>query len=270
MGRVPEIQNGQHCHLLVGSGRLARHLKHYFHLKNIPTVSWSRNRDPDFNSISPAEIPNNKERLLTSLKQCQYVWLLIQDKEIATFVETHPEVTTRQVIHCSGSLVIPGTLSFHPLMTFAGELYTEEFYERILFVGEEGQPSLDCICPNLSNPYAEIEPRLKPLYHALCVASSNFTVVLWQQVLLEFSRLGIDWQNLIPYLQQTTENLVKDPLSALTGPLARGDSQTIEKNLSALRGRPLGPIYEAFVQLHSPKMSPAVRSPSPGGPDVHA
>ncbi|MCB0383823.1 MAG: DUF2520 domain-containing protein [Bdellovibrionales bacterium] len=269
MGRVPEIQTEKLCHLFIGSGRLARHLKYYFTTKNIPVISWSRNKEPEFNSLDVMEFPQNKERLVASLKKAHTVWLLISDREIEKFIETHLEITTRQVVHCSGSLVVSGALSFHPMMTFAEDLYEPEFYEKILFVGESGQEKLRTICPELPNPYKAIEPRLKPLYHALCVASSNFTVVLWQQALIEFSRLGIEWNDLIPYLEQTTTNLIRDPLMALTGPLVRGDEKTIAKNLSSLRGRPLGPIYESFVQLYSENNKPLIPQPK-GGSDVHA
>jgi predicted short-subunit dehydrogenase-like oxidoreductase (DUF2520 family) len=56
-----------------------------------------------------------------------------------------------------------------------------------------------------------------------------------------------------PYLQQQAENLIRDYKTALTGPLARGDRQTMEKNLAALGGDPFQEIYKAFVKAYEEK-----------------
>ena len=49
------------------------------------------------------------------------------------------------------------------------------------------------------------------------------------------------------YRDQIFRNIKETPESALTGPIARGDLQTIRNNIEALHGHPLGTIYRAFV-----------------------
>ncbi len=92
----------------------------------------------------------------------------------------------------------------------------------------------------------------KALYHALCVMAGNFPQILWHSLSGRFSdRLGIPPDILEPYLRQSLDNFLADPGRALTGPLARGDRNTVRRNLSALSGDALQDLYRAFVELHS-------------------
>jgi predicted short-subunit dehydrogenase-like oxidoreductase (DUF2520 family) len=226
----------QPSHLFVGSGRLAKHLHHYFTLKQVPVLQWSRRQDTD-----------REFRELAN--QAQWVWLLISDSEISPFIEAHPEIERHRWVHCSGCLVLPEITSLHPLMSFANELYPLDIYSRMLFVGEPGHPPLATVCPELDNPFRRLAPEDKARYHALCVAANNFSVLLWQTAAREFLKWGISWQELLPYLEVTMNNLATHPTTALTGPLSRGDWPTIERNQAALAGTPLAPVYDSFVKL---------------------
>ena len=269
MGRVPEDTDCRWRHLLVGSGRLAKHLQFYFNEAEIPFQCWSRNGDPQFNSLSPQTYPDSQQRLSETLKNVNCVWLLILDREIQSFVHNHSELRNYQLVHCSGSLVLEEAPSIHPLMTFSSELYSPDFYSKILFVSETGRLGLKDLCPQLDNSSLAINSKLKPLYHALCVASSNFTVLLWQQAQREFEKMGVSWKDLQPYLEQTTHNLIAAPTNALTGPLARGDYQTVSKNLDALADSPLKPVYETFLKLFVDQQT-QISPVSKGGHHVHA
>jgi predicted short-subunit dehydrogenase-like oxidoreductase (DUF2520 family) len=46
------------------------------------------------------------------------------------------------------------------------------------------------------------------------------------------------------------QNILLDPASALTGPLVRGDQQTLEKNLLALQEDPFQKVYESFIACY--------------------
>jgi predicted short-subunit dehydrogenase-like oxidoreductase (DUF2520 family) len=56
-----------------------------------------------------------------------------------------------------------------------------------------------------------------------------------------------------PYLTQVLKNSLQSH-SALTGPIARGDNQTIQKHLDVL-GENFKPLYQSFVQLIREKAS---------------
>jgi len=230
---------------ILGGGRLGRHMRHYFSLLNLPFSCWARERRSSFNTHA---IPNTVQRLQATIQPASHVLLLVTDSAIAELLKRYPFLHEKQLLHCSGALSIPGVAGAHPLMTFSHELYTLEQYRRIPFMVDKGHAFEDLL-PGLPNPHFAISPEEKPRYHALCVMAGNFSQILWQAAVERFSSMGLPPSTLEPYLQQVVQNFVRDPGSALTGPLSRGDQQTIDRNLTALSGDPLEPVYRAFVDL---------------------
>jgi predicted short-subunit dehydrogenase-like oxidoreductase (DUF2520 family) len=249
MGQVPE----RAPLLLVGDGRLAGHLRHYFRAKNLHFKQWSRRHDPP-------------EALPSLLAEADRVLLAIRDDALEDFVREHRESTSEREpepiwVHFSGSVVIDGAWSAHPLSTFAGPAYALKTYESIPFIVEREGPLFAELLPGLDNPSAAIPRDAKPLYHALCVTAGNFTQLLWLQLFRAFeARLDLPAELALPYLRQTglgLEQGLKQDTDVLTGPLARRDYGTIQRNLKALRDAQLDDlagVYEAFVGLADPRL----------------
>src|SRR5262245_52746143 len=105
---------------IVGDGRVARHLQHYFNLLGLPVHVWSRRACPS----SPVD----------RLASCGTVLLLIRDEAIVPFIETWPRLREKRLVHCSGSLVTSLAAGAHPLMTFGPSLYELAEYQSIPFV----------------------------------------------------------------------------------------------------------------------------------------
>jgi predicted short-subunit dehydrogenase-like oxidoreductase (DUF2520 family) len=164
----------------------------------------------------------------------------------------YPLLHTRRLVHCAGALSLPGVAGAHPLMTFSADrLYGLEDYRRIPFLVEEGH-RFGKILPGLPNPHHTMPVGDKALYHALCVMAGNFPQLLWQEVAERFGqRLDLPPEMLAPYLRQVLENFLRDPAGALTGPLARGDAHTVDRNLQALADHPLEGLYRAFAEFHA-------------------
>jgi predicted short-subunit dehydrogenase-like oxidoreductase (DUF2520 family) len=223
-------------YLIVGDGRLSRHLQHYFSLLDLPFYVWTR------------KSTENLDELISS---CSRVCLAIRDDALNEFVLEHPVLKSKITVHFSGAQNIAGIFSAHPLMTFGPEVYTRDIYKAIPFVTVEGEPPLSELLPELKNPTAAIPASKKALYHAYCVMTGNFTTLLWQSVMKDFSKdLGLNGDFLKPYLLQTAANLLKDAGQAFTGPIARGDTSTIVRNLDALSGKAYQEIYYAFLNLN--------------------
>lgn len=221
-------------YLIIGDGRLARHFKHYLSLLQLNVFSWSRK-----NTLLELEI---------LFARADRVLLLISDSAIATFIEQHDYLKTKTLIHCSGTLSLETAISAHPLNTFGPDLYDLETYEKTPFVLELGRGDFNSLFPELTNPHYYIAPEKKALYHSLCVMSGNFTSLLWQNIFDLFEKnLHLPRAVLLPYLVQTHLNLLTNSTTALTGPLARNDRQTIIRNLDALTGMPEQSLYFAFL-----------------------
>lgn len=225
--------------LLVGDGRLARHMRHYFSELNIDFFTWSRRE----NSIT---------ELQDSLSQVKRVMLMITDSQIASFIKTHVLNKYEELIvmHCSGAAEVDGAISVHPLQTFTKTLYAIEEYQKIPFIIERCDYSFNELLPGLSNPHYFIDSSRKAYYHALCVMANNFTTILWQKYFTAMSsEFGIEKKDLLPILKKTCENLSSDDSNVLTGPIARKDTETINRNLNALRFDDFHIVYQAFSEL---------------------
>jgi predicted short-subunit dehydrogenase-like oxidoreductase (DUF2520 family) len=220
--------------LLVGGGRLARHLAHYLELEGLAFDAWDR-RCP---------IPFEAAR-----DRAERIALLISDDAIEPFLERYHDGDGRIWIHCSGSLSTPLAEPAHPLMTFGHDLYEAPSYRETTFVTERGRASFDDLFPELPNPHVAIDRVDRPLYHALCVLAGNGSTLLWRKAFSEFHRMGIPDTALLAYLEAIAGNLATsgDPL---TGPMARGDERTIRRNLEALDGDPYREVYRTLADAH--------------------
>ncbi len=89
----------------------------------------------------------------------------------------------------------------------------------------------------------EIRPEQQPFYHASAVMASNYVVALADAAVILMGEAGIDQSQalraLTPLLTASAANaLALTPAGALTGPIERGDLQTIETHLRALNRAP--------------------------------
>lgn len=253
LSKSPRSSQSRARYLVIGDGRLARHLCHYLKLENLPFDQWSRKQAPLF--------------LQSAAGRATHILLAISDGAIEPFLKANSFLLNCTCVHFSGALVSPLIPSAHPLMTFGPELYPLETYQAVPFILERARGCLTELLPDFSNASYEIEASEKPLYHALCAMSGNFTVLLWEKVFAKFSdELGLPVAVLYPYLAQIAANLIKAPLgeSVLTGPFARSDFKAIDKHLIALGTDPYAGVYRAFVEAYfkPPAVAP---TPSPFG-----
>jgi hypothetical protein len=222
---------------IVGDGRVARHFLHYFNLLGLSARAWSR-RAPAAGPIEP-------------LAPCRTVLVLIRDAEIVPFINAWPDLQEKRLVHFSGSLVTNAAEGAHPLMTFGHDLYDLATYCSIPFILDSGGTSFHELLPGLPNPSFTIPVHDRPYYHALLVMAGNFSTILWLKLFDELQgRFGIPASAARPYLAQTVANLLTDANRALTGPLTRGDVETIGANLTALEGDPFHGVYVAFARAY--------------------
>ena len=232
---------------IVGGGRLARHFSHYFQLLEIPHTRWTRDSRSRFNTF---ELPDAEQRLKQAVRNAERVLLLVSDNAIAALPKQYPFLHEKQLLHCSGALSFPGIAGAHPLMTFADDMYELETYRSVPFILEAGH-LFEELFPGLPNPHFVINVEDKARYHAMCVMAGNFSQVLWKGISGRFEQqLDLAAGSLQPYLSRVAGNFIEAPETALTGPLARNDQQTIEKNIQSLDGDPLQDLYRAFVHFY--------------------
>lgn len=225
--------------LVVGAGKLAKHLNHYLHLLELSPLSWDRSQDPHL--------------LKTKINEATHILLAISDSALQGFYIKNLAGLDKTVVHFSGALTIEDVIAAHPLMSFGPELYSLETYQQMHFV-LTGTQTLESALPGLANKFSVLAADKKALYHALCVMGGNFPVILWQKMISEFQKLGISPEAANIYLETVLRNTLKNPTTALTGPLARKDKNTVIKNIEALEGDRFQKVYFAFVDTLHPEL----------------
>lgn len=169
------------------------------------------------------------------------------------------------VFHCSGLMTVQTlkplkdkgalTASLHPIQSFAQKSPDASAFEGIYFGLEGSKEALEVlkrIVRALGSQPLIIEPADKPLYHAACSVASNFLVVLLDSAVFLFKQLGIPedhaLRSLLPLTQGTLHNVKKlKTRVSLTGPIVRGDQQSIQAHLKALEDFPY--CYEMYLKL---------------------
>lgn len=221
-------------YLIIGSGRVARHFSHYFSLLGLPYLAWDRSQ--------PVSTLHQHLAIAT------HVLLLISDGSIESFAEAHLQTHQGMHVHFSGSLISEKVIGAHPLQTFNNDLYELGDYQSISFVIDEDAPIFSELLPDLSNQHVRLAKKDKEKYHALCSMSGNFSCMLWQKLFTSLeNEFHIPKEIAFPYLQRQMQNLLADADTALTGPLIRGDKQTVNKHLHALENDVYKDIYASFV-----------------------
>lgn len=157
------------------------------------------------------------------------------------------------VLHCSGALastemeVLTGQGAhiggLHPLQSFAEDSPGKNPFAGIMMAVEGGKKAVQTawqIAESLgSKPFA-IQTDKKKLYHASAVVASNYLVTLMNLSLNLLEASGVlrkdAWAVLKPLVDGTLGNIEKTGIpDALTGPIARGDVETVEGHLFEIK-----------------------------------
>ncbi|AIS51660.1 hypothetical protein TKV_c04580 [Thermoanaerobacter kivui] len=125
--------------------------------------------------------------------------------------------------------------------------FTLEGCEKAVKIGKE-------IVNKISGKYIVVENINKPLYHAACVVASNYLVALSKLSLLLLKESGFPFEEysdaLIPLMEGTLKNIKEKGINgALTGPIARGDVNTVELHLKNIQDQNLINLYKNLGKL---------------------
>ncbi len=154
------------------------------------------------------------------------------------------------VLHCSGALsseiLTPAREksafvgSLHPLQSFAAKTFAGNPFEGIIFAAEGDENAVETAKRAAMDLGAaqciEIETSGKRLYHAAAVVASNYLVTLMNLSFDLLEASGISREDafgvLSPLIRGTLANIEAAGIpDALTGPVARGDAETVAGHL---------------------------------------
>lgn len=180
--------------------------------------------------------------------------LCVPDREIAgvaSEIELGPWVA-----HVSGGTPLAALapherrFSVHPLQTLTlarGPEQLDGAWGALTAETSEGYDRARWLAGTLGlQPFTLADDR-RALYHTGASMASNFLVTLYRAAADLFEQADAPPAALVPLMRRTIENDFE-----LTGPIARGDWETVDLHLAALRGGELEPLYRALAEATRP------------------
>ncbi|HAU37905.1 MAG TPA: DUF2520 domain-containing protein [Phycisphaerales bacterium] len=156
------------------------------------------------------------------------------------------------VAHCSGALgsdaLSPAralgclVASCHPLQTFPTVDAAVAKLPGAYFFLEGDEPAVEALraaATDVGGKCMRIAPEAKALYHAAAIVASNYLVTLMDAAVALAGHAGIAERDALsalePLVRATVDNVFSlGPAEALTGPVARGDAQTVRRHQQAI------------------------------------
>lgn len=145
--------------------------------------------------------------------------------------------------------------TFHPLVPFSDPDASAELLRKG-WVGIDGENAAKSASRRLAGHIGartlDIPPGKKPAYHAAAVISSNFPVVLASVAGHLLHDIGVPdasaYQAVESLMNGALTNMKQAlPDDALTGPIVRGDAETVGKHLRGLQNHPAAlEVYRAL------------------------
>ena len=186
------------------------------------------------------------------------------------------------VLHCSGALssdILKSAAdagafvgSMHPLQSFASIEIRENPFLQVIISVEGNSRAVEAsrtMSEDLGAVCMQIQTRAKMLYHAAAVVASNYLVTLMDLVFSLAEPAGIARSEALkamaPLIHGTLANIEKVGIpEALTGPIARGDSQIVARHLEQIQDQAPG-LLDLYKTLgrHTVPIALAKKSLSP-------
>jgi len=235
---------------IVGDGRMGRALCTELDGGDIRvTAVYSRHKGrPAAGRLTPQAV-SDAETI-----DADIILITTQDDEIANAAGSLVSKVVRPsiILHTSGSMSSDiladarakgfAVGSMHPLVSVTDGESVNDIFRGVYFC-VEGDPraveAAKLITGELGGEVFTIAAEKKALYHAAAVMTSGHTVALFAAAAEVLAECGLSGETareiLLPLLSSTAANLERAaPKDAITGPFARADIGTVERDLDAL------------------------------------
>ena len=236
---------------VIGAGKAGRALAHAMRVGGVEVVGL-HGRRPDHGITSgawPATVALANVVLVT-VRDAELDGVLCELRSAAALARG------TVVLHASGTAE-PQALdelrtdghpggTFHPLLPLTDPTRATEQLRRA-WIGIDGDAGARAVSRGLAAAIGarvlEIPAGAKASYHAAAVIASNFPVVLLALAARVLTQAGVDEEAargaLATLMTAAAENAsASAPSAALTGPVARGDVETVRAHLAALSETP--------------------------------
>ncbi|CAM2734525.1 Rossmann-like and DUF2520 domain-containing protein [Legionella worsleiensis] len=253
---------------IIGAGRLGKNIALALSVHQQINLNSICNRRYDTAIQACHEIGQGKAvKTITQLPQSDVTWITCNDDAIESVVyQLLCDAVLKPgsfIIHCSGALnstlLHPlkelgcSVASFHPLKAFKSGYLDPAAFREIYCVAEGD----DLVCKWLHQIFQplgaqvlSIQPDEKTKYHAAAAIASNYLITLAhasEELLLQAGIAQTHARTMICNLMQgNINNLLHTQRieETLTGPLCRGDTQTLNMHLKAINNPKTQALYK--------------------------
>ena len=195
-----------------------------------------------------------KERGVELREEAELTLLCVPDTAIRDVASGLAPGHVRWIAHTSGATSLAALdphqrrFGLHPLQTFTRGLGPEQLDGAYAAVTAETAVAREHgfgLARALGLQPFELDDDARPLYHAGAAIASNYLVTLHRVAAELFRAAGAPPEALAPLMRRTIENGFE-----LTGPIERGDWETVEAHREAIRAtRPdLEPLYDVLAE----------------------
>lgn len=237
---------------VLGLGRAGTDLVHLLRGAGATVVlAWRRGRGPD----RIADVETVSGDLPTSIP-ADVILLATPDRAIAPLARrlADGDLVGRDaaVLHLSGALPASALAqagltaacgAMHPLQTLLGDGRPRRPFSWVLEGDDAALRAAAALVGAMGCDHVRMDPESKHRYHAAATLVSNHVVALARAAEAQLSRAGIPEQRLpdlfLPLLEGSVRNIGRvGTRDALTGPVVRGDVETVAAHLDALGDAP--------------------------------
>ena len=254
---------------IIGAGRLGKNIALALISSKIASLQSVFNLSLKSGKQSCLEIGSGTAvSKIEELPSADITWITSNDDSIRSIANILAEHSLLKpgtiIIHCSGvlnsSLLAPlraqgcFIASFHPLKAFRTGYLDANAFNKVDCVLEGDEPAstwLNHSFKVLGANIITIKPEAKAAYHAAACMASNYIITLAscsETLLLKAGIAQEKARKIIGNLMQGNLNNLQDTrliADSLTGPLMRGDTETLSLHLQAIDNPVIKELYKA-------------------------
>lgn len=231
---------------------------------------WARRPDAARAAARTAGVAGFSSAPPDLLLESDVVILAVRDSaiaEVAAMLCGTGLITTRHILlHCSGAIAarealggvadkVGGVGTLHPLRAISDASAAATGLRGTVF-GVEGDAAAQVVAKRLISAMGgaalPLEREQMATYHAAAAMASNYLVALIDAAAQALAAAGMPMDQavsaLVPLAQGALANVAeRGAQRGLTGPIRRGDVQTVQRHLAALQQRPeTAELYRAL------------------------
>lgn len=239
---------------IVGAGKVGCSIGRYLKEQGIPVAGYcSRTKESvdyaatftdtaAFYSLRELVVQSGILFITTPDDAIKEVWESIKKESIQNKIICHFSGSLSSAVFSNRKETGVSACSIHPMYAFSSKTKSYKQLHQIIVTMEGDPEALTVMKPlfeRAGNKVCVIDPDKKGRYHAAASMVSNMMIGLYQMGLTMFTDCGFSPEDatelIAPLVRGNMDSLLAtSPEQALTGPIERGDGETIERHLSLL------------------------------------